>query len=79
LQRTILYKIREGSRVKRVYDTPKTPYDRVLIHPDVPKEVKKRVREVYKRLNPAELHREIVRLQKRLYSLATPVKGVYYE
>ena len=75
----LAYRVREGSRIKRVYELPRTPYERVFMHRDVPDEVRERVEEVYKGLNPAELHRKIERLRRRLYSLATPVKGVYYE
>jgi len=41
--------------------------------------IKQQLKAQYETLNPAELHRKIVKLQKKLYSLATPLKGVYYE
>ncbi len=55
--------------IKR-YDTPKTPYRRIMEEDDgkVPKEVKERLRKQYDELNPIELKRKIDSLQKRLYS-----------
>jgi len=37
--------------------------------------IKQQLKAQYETLNPAELHRKIVKLQKKLYSLATPLKG----
>jgi len=63
-------KQREGSRVKKKYDIPKTPYRRVLDSDDVPDEFKRRLRQVYDRLNPAELKRKITKAQNRLFNIA---------
>ena len=41
--------------------------------------VKEELRRKYEELNPAELRRRILRFQRRLFRLATPVKGVVYE
>lgn len=59
-------KIREGSRVRRRYDTPKTPYQRVMESPDVDGSVKQQLEARYRTMNPAALHREIVRFQEAL-------------
>lgn len=72
-------KLRVGGKVKRIYEEPKTPYQRVLESPDVAQQVKQRLVEKYRQLNPAELHRKIEVLQEKLYSLATPVRGVRYK
>lgn len=56
-------KTRHGSRVTRHYDTPQTPYQRVLASPDVAPQVKARLRTQYPTLNPAALKREITRVQ----------------
>ena len=71
-------KIRVGGKVKKIYEPPKTPYKRV-VESDLPQQIKKKLEEIYQRLNPAELHRKIVALQEKLFSLATPLKGVKYE
>ena len=72
-------KVRSGGRVKRVYDDPKTPFERVMECPGISKEIKEKLLEIYDRLNPADLIRRILKLQRRLFELATPVKGVFYE
>lgn len=64
-------KIRVGSKVTKKYDTPKTPYQRLLGSKDVDNNAKRRLRRQYKSLNPAELKRAITRLQDKLQRLAT--------
>lgn len=63
-------KIRVGSKVIKRYDTAKTPYQRVL-DSGVRNAVKEELKRHYSRLNPAELHREIVRLQNKLIEMVT--------
>jgi hypothetical protein len=57
-------KIRIGSRVKRVYDDPLTPYDRVLASNHVSDEDKTELREAYGYLNLIDLRRRIDELQE---------------
>lgn len=59
-------KIRIGSRIKRIYDVPKTPYQRVLESPDIPDVTKVTLRLKYKTLNPKKLLREIIQLTNKL-------------
>lgn len=63
-------KIRVGSRVKKRYDQPRTPYQRVLESPLVEKEHKRKLNQEYAKLNPAELRRQISSLQIKLRKLA---------
>jgi hypothetical protein len=63
-------KIRVGSKVKKRYDQPRTPYRRVLESPLVDKERKKKLNQEYAKLNPAELRRQISSLQIKLRKLA---------
>jgi len=56
-------KTRDGARVTRHYDAPKTPYQRVLDSPDVDASLKQRLEARYRTLNPAALHRDILRYQ----------------
>jgi len=72
-------KIRSGSKIKKVYDEPKTPFERVTEHPMVSEEVKEKLLKRYDRLNPAELRRKIFKLQEKLFRLTTPVRGKFYE
>ncbi|MGH9425831.1 MAG: transposase, partial [Terriglobia bacterium] len=62
----LVSKERTGSQVKKVYDDPTTPYKRVLASPDVKQSDKKRLREIYSTLNPAQLKRNITSLQEKL-------------
>ncbi|MGC8482594.1 MAG: transposase [Thermodesulfobium sp.] len=59
-------KERVGSKVTKRYDKAKTPYQRILENPGVEKIDKEKLREQYTKLNPAELQRQIVKLQKKL-------------
>jgi hypothetical protein len=67
----LLAKHREGAKVTKTYDTPKTPYQR-LIESDSPlrSEDKQRLEARYRALNPAALQRRIVALRQLLRKLA---------
>lgn len=62
----LLEKVRDGAKVRKRYDKPKTPYERVLNAPSIPEAVKQRLRRYYETLNPAGLHRKIRKLQNAL-------------
>jgi len=70
----LLEKHRKGSKVTRRYDTPKTPYQRLLEQPDVSNALKKAATEIYNNLNPAELKRKINDCQKQLIKMAAPIR-----
>lgn len=59
-------KTRDGSRVTKHYDAPRTPYQRVLESSQVDASVKQRLEATYRTLNPAALHRDILRYQAAL-------------
>lgn len=63
----LVAKERDGGHVRRRYGTPTTPYQRILEAPNIPEEVKERLRMAYAHLNPAALKREIERHQDALY------------
>lgn len=67
----LLSKTRDGAKVTKRYDTPQTPYQRLLDHPDVDAVTKIALGENYRALNPAQIRRELARLQKRLLDLNT--------
>ena len=61
-------KERFGSRVKRVYEKPaKTPYQRVLECCQLSVEQRQQFEKKYQSLNPAELLRQIRKLQEQLF------------
>lgn len=62
----LINKHRIGSKVVKHYDSPQTPYQRLLASKHVPAPIKQQLRQTYKELNPAQLTREIARLQKAL-------------
>jgi hypothetical protein len=59
-------KTRVGSKVKKRYDEPQTPYARVLDSPEVSEEHKALLRETYELLDLVYLRRQIDRLQDLL-------------
>lgn len=59
-------KERVGSRVSKKYDPAQTPYQRVLVAPQIAKQKKLQLRAKYETLNPAALRRKLNRLQERL-------------
>lgn len=64
-------KTRIGSRVIKRYDTPRSPYKRVLESPHVSEESKEKLRKQYDRLNPAGLKRQITKIQNKLLRLGS--------
>jgi len=67
----LIEKTRIGSKVIKKYDKPLTPYRRVLACADASEKNKQALRKLYAKLNPAQLKRQITRLQQRLYTLNT--------
>lgn len=66
----LVSKERVGGHVKRRYDKPLTPYQRVFNSPTIDKEIKAQLTAIYVSLNPAQLRREIdakFRELKKLY------------
>jgi hypothetical protein len=60
-------KTRIGSKVKKTYDDPQTPYARVLSSPDVSEEHKALLRETYALLDLVQLRWQIDDLQELLF------------
>jgi len=61
-------KERIGSKYKRVYDRPQPAYQRILSHPNIPDDVKVKLKTKYVTLNPKTLKKQIEQLQQRLLS-----------
>ncbi len=63
-------KERDGARVRRVYDTPATPYARLLTHPAVAAKTKAALRAQRAQLNPFALNRQIEKELKIIFAMA---------
>lgn len=63
-------KERHGARVKKKYDQARTPYRRVLESSFIDEQIKDALRRRYELLNPAQLKRQIERLQRKLTASA---------
>ena len=55
----LVSKERIGGSVKRKYDTPKTPYQRLMDSGQISEQTRKQLETVYLSLNPAQLKRSI--------------------
>jgi len=62
-------KERWGSRVKKTYDLPRTPYLRLLESDQISPEAKTELTRIYRQLNPFALKREIEKIQNTLLKL----------
>lgn len=63
-------KERHGARVTKKYDQARTPYQRLLESSFIPAQTKQELRARYHLLNPAQLKRQLERLQQKLLATA---------
>ncbi len=70
----LVKKTRIGARYYRKYDTPKTPYQRVLDEPSIVDDQKQRLTDCYQTLDPFALRKMIVAKRKRLFSFVKTLK-----
>lgn len=66
----LIEKRREGSHIYKRYDSPKSPYRRLLDCPRVDEQIKQRLQEEHRRLKPLRIKKTIAGLQDQLYRLA---------
>lgn len=69
----LIEKVRDGAKVRKKYDTPKTPFQRVQLSPTIAQGVKEELRRYYEQLNLAALHRQIRHIQKQLDRLTARI------
>jgi len=67
----LISKTRVGSKTSKKYDKAKTPFRRVLESEHIDDKIKKSLKRKYDDLNPAELKRNITKLQDKLLKLNT--------
>jgi hypothetical protein len=68
----LIRKERVGSRVRRRYDVPRTPLERVLACPEIRPEVAAHLQQQREGLDPFALARAIEQQLERIYALANP-------
>ena len=68
-------RVREGSKIKKLYHPPATPCDQLLGHKDVDEKTKDYLRAQRDRLDPVELLHRIRQGQTALAALSTGVPG----
>jgi transposase InsO family protein len=71
----LIKKERIGSKVKRKYDTPKTPFQRILSSPHISEELKESLKKEYQSLNIAELWKKIYKYANQILDIAEKRKG----
>ena len=63
-------KHRQGARVRKVYDSPRTPFRRLLEHGALTQDQRQQLEQQYRQLNPVKLLRDINKELDRLWQLA---------
>lgn len=73
-QYRLLSKVRVGAKIKKKYDQPKTPYER-LLQSDIPEENKQKLRDQYAILSYPELRRQREELLASFFKLQEQIKS----
>lgn len=68
--RKLVSKERVGSKIIKQYDRARTPYQRLLETEALSQEKRAELEQLYRRLNPAKLKREIDQSMEELWKLA---------
>ena len=66
----LVSKTRVRGKIHRVYDQPRTPYERLLNSKQISRQAARELQATYESLNPAELHRRLNELRRELFELA---------
>jgi len=65
----LIEKVKVGSRYKKKYDDPKTPYQRLLESKHLNQAQKNHLTEVYCNLNPFKLKKQIDYKQRQIFNV----------
>jgi hypothetical protein len=68
-------KTRVGAKVRKVYDTPMSPYQRLMAYPKLPDDVRAELARRYRSYNPVVLQREVNAAIKALIVIHTQQAG----
>ncbi len=74
----LIKKERHGAKVKKSYDKPKTPYQRLMDSTYVPKIQKRKLKEQYLQKNPFFLRKELDKKLKELFGYLDKKKNLKY-
>lgn len=69
------HKTRRGATVHKVYDTARTPYQRLLQSGVLAPEPKEALERLYRSLNPIRLREQVNRQLERLWAMAEHPQG----
>ena len=72
----LTHKTRQGAKVTRSYDTPCSPYERILASPCIMEEAKEALRAQEQHLDPVALHDAILADERHLRDLVLTRKQV---
>ncbi len=72
----LISKTRIGSKVKKTYDHPQSPADRLLGHPAIDENIKQAIRDKRQSLDPMELSSRVDTLSNKLMGLLAQESGI---
>lgn len=75
----LISKVRDAGRIRRVYDEPRTPYQRLLESGVPDRQTKQRLDGIYGKLNPAGLNRRLTALREQLEAVSAGKAGVVHK
>jgi len=68
----LISKVRDGAHVRKLYETPVTPFRRVLADDNIPQDSKDELTALFHSLNPVSLNRDMITLLDSLAALEFP-------
>jgi hypothetical protein len=69
-------KTRDGAKIKKTYEVPQTPYQRLLASEYIDDKEKEALRKIFEKINPAQIKRDIIELQKKLLKTCIPYEKI---
>ncbi|MDT5182429.1 MAG: hypothetical protein QOI29_587, partial [Mycobacterium sp.] len=74
-QQKLVFKVRDGAKVTKKYDTATTPFRRAIDHPTMTEDRIAALAIVHGRINPAATQRQIQALTAQLLNMTTSKSG----
>ena len=73
----LMEKKRVASKTIKKYDTPKTPYERVLASPHIPASIKRSLKEQFDTLNPFRLRKAMEKKLEKIFATIYKTKPLH--